>query len=67
MSEDVRHNAYTMNAKSCALAARGDFKAAIELQKNLSDPSWLDDDGIDGGAHAKARIKAWESGKLWHP
>jgi tetratricopeptide (TPR) repeat protein len=60
-------NGFAMNAKSCALAAKGDFKAAIALQESIADSDWINDEGIDGGAHAKARIAAWKSGQLWHP
>ena len=60
-------NAYSLNAKSCALAAKSDFKSAIAMQEGITDPDWLKDEGIDGGAHTKARIAAWKSGKLWHP
>jgi hypothetical protein len=64
---DDSKNSYAMNAKSCALAAKGDFKAAIATQIGIIDVEWLKDDGIEGGSHAKARIAAWNSGKLWHP
>jgi tetratricopeptide (TPR) repeat protein len=60
-------NPYALNAKSCALATLHDYKAAIALQESISDVDWLKDKGIDGGTHAKARIAAWESEKLWHP
>jgi tetratricopeptide (TPR) repeat protein len=60
-------NGFAMNAKSCALAAKGDFKAAIAMHESITDADWLKDEGIDGGAHAKARIAAWKAGELWHP
>ena len=61
-------NVYAMNAKSCALAAKGDRKSAIEWQrKAMSNAEWAKDEGIDGGIHAQSRISSWESGKLWHP
>jgi tetratricopeptide (TPR) repeat protein len=61
------NNAYALSAKSCALAARGDFQGAIALQRSISDATWQKDDGIDGGTRSKSRLAAWESGKLWHP
>lgn len=67
MSLQSSKKSYALNAKSCALAALGDYKAAIALQESITDADWLKDEGIDGGAHAKARIAAWKSGKLWHP
>ena len=60
-------NSYSLNAKSCALAALRDYQAAIALQESITDVDWLKDKGIDGGVHAKARIAAWKSEKLWHP
>jgi hypothetical protein len=60
-------DAYAVNAKSCALAARGDYEAAIALQESITDPDWLNDEGIDGGVRAKERLAAWKTKKLWHP
>jgi hypothetical protein len=37
------------------------------LQSSIDDAHWLIAAAIDGGAHAKARIMAWKSGKLWFP
>ena len=60
-------NAFALNAKSCALAAKGDFDAAIALQNSIGDMEWRKDAGIDGGVQAYARVETWKSGKLWHP
>jgi len=37
------------------------------LQESITDSVWLKNYSIVGGVHAKARIAAWKSGKLWHP
>jgi tetratricopeptide (TPR) repeat protein len=60
-------DAYALNAKSCALAAKQDFEAAIRLQKSITDTHWLKDDTMIGGAYQMTRIAAWQNGSLWHP
>jgi tetratricopeptide (TPR) repeat protein len=60
-------NAYALNAKSCALAAKDDFEAAIRLQKSIIDTDWIKEDTMIGGVPAKARIAAWQKRMLWHP
>lgn len=64
---DDPDNAYTKSAKSCALAAIGNFEAAIRLQNSITDSAWLADEAIDGGRLAQERVARWKSGKLWHP
>jgi len=61
-------DAFAMNAKSYALAAKGDFQKAIEWQNMaLANANWPKSVEIDGGVHAKARIEAWEKNEPWHP
>lgn len=62
---DPKH-AYALSAKACALAIKGDFEKAIELQNEaLADADYATDKNIDGGAHAPARIERWKAKTLW--
>ena len=65
LAEDPQ-NAYAMNAKSCALAAAGDFDSAIQWQrKALENSDWTKSEDLDGGIDANARIKNWQAKELW--
>lgn len=66
--KEMPHNGYTLNCQSCALAAQGKFPEAIAAQKSAAkDFEWSADEALDGGAHTKARLAAWEQKKLWTP
>ncbi|MEI8212478.1 MAG: hypothetical protein WCI02_10035 [Planctomycetota bacterium] len=61
-------NVYALNAQACALAALGEFAAAIELEtRAMLDKDWVQDQDIDGGACSRERIAVWETGALWRP
>lgn len=59
--------AETNVAKACLLAIQGDYKAAIDAQKEaLKYKAYAEDDShITGASDGKARIAAWEKGELW--
>jgi tetratricopeptide (TPR) repeat protein len=57
---------YTLNALSCAYAAKSDFEKAIELQvKALQAEDWKKDDGISGGVLVQERLKKWRAKEQW--
>jgi len=59
-------NPYARAAKACALALAGDYRTAIALQRRaVENARYANDERCFGGAHATARIAAWQKGELW--